>query len=122
MRILLVIAGLVLASAAHAEQWKLVSGESQAALTFVHHQGVLIDETCKAKPSKCLAFQAYQSKIAVLRSNWTSSSSPAAAYCKQNKGSPLHLLNEANDEILVCAFEDLTLIDAWALYEHGAKK
>ena len=77
--------------------------------------GVRVNDICLERTA-CTALKVYRDKKLKLRK--VSQGNVAGSYCQAAGGTQLFLENEAKEEVLFCVFDDLTMLDAEALYRH----
>jgi putative hemolysin len=92
-------------------------------IPFYTVNGWMMNDVCKKKiqlNNDCKAYGALRrtGKRRVLDPDWRKKfASPAEAFCKQTGGVPLTLKDPAKNEMSMCAFEDQSIVSAWALYQ-----
>lgn len=101
----------------YAETYNLQMDEQKVKVEFFSIDKVLVNDICKEKLKTCKALNVYKgSTVFPKKLNRGILSSPAQAYCLHLKGVPLKLTDDKGAQIAVCAFDDMTMISSWDLF------
>lgn len=82
--------------------------------------GVRVNDICLNAKDKCLALKVLRKKSRVKEIHGAKSGDYTGAYCRLLEGTPLFLHRESDEQF--CVFDDLSMIDAKALYRAHQKR
>ena len=88
----------------------------QVVIPFNKVDGLLVNDICKEKGSRCLALRAAKFKGKRVPYPKKNLGSPAQDFCGAIGGTALTLLKSDQSGVSFCSFEDQTIISSWDLF------
>lgn len=93
-------------------------------IPFTAVDGLLMNEKCQADLKSCAAQRAGEraKRTKFRNKGWERYGTPAAAFCKQLRGTPLAFRDEKLNEIGICVFADESMASSWDLFRRAEAK